>query len=215
MDRYNTMLVTAPAPNISRTYIFRSFGSGWSLQQRLVPWSAQEYTIVTSVNSSTNVTTTSTSIYQVKNPYKTTDKFLAYEAGTPLGRIEYDLKRTFGQPALWGGYIMHNAGPHGKHNCQTNAFIYKIIKTVVVLVLAGAVVAVAVCVIGGVQIRSQFRNNSCLLLWMSDHYLDGWDTAVLTVRAPDTTNDTFHPHCDQVSTELLEAETRIEHQWEY
>jgi hypothetical protein len=27
---------------------------------------------------------------------------------------------------------------------------------------------------------------------------DGWDTAVLTVRAPDLTNDTFHPHCDQV-----------------
>jgi hypothetical protein len=51
-----------------------------------------------------------------------------------------------------------------------------------------------------VQIRTQYRYGSCLLFTLSDHYLDGWDTAVLTVRAPDLTNDTFHPHCDQVST---------------
>ena len=47
-------------------------------------------------------------------------------------------------------------------------------------------------------IHSRFHNGSCLLLWMSDHFLDGWDSVVLTVRAPDTTQDTFHPHCDQV-----------------
>ena len=47
-------------------------------------------------------------------------------------------------------------------------------------------------------IKSRYRNDSCLLIWMSDHFLDGWDTAVLTVRAPDRTVDTFHPHCDQV-----------------
>lgn len=50
---------------------------------------------------------------------------------------------------------------------------------------------------GTTLIHSRYHNGSCLLLWMSDHFLDGWDTAVLTVRAPDTTNDTFHPHCDQ------------------
>lgn len=50
----------------------------------------------------------------------------------------------------------------------------------------------------GIDMRTPFRNDSCLQLWMSDHYKDGWDTAVLTVRAPDLTNDTFHPHCDQV-----------------
>ena len=49
-----------------------------------------------------------------------------------------------------------------------------------------------------VQIRTQYRNHSCMVIWMSDHYRDGWDTAVLTVRAPDGSNDTFHPHCDQV-----------------
>jgi hypothetical protein len=38
------------------------------------------------------------------------------------------------------------------------------------------------------------------VLWLSDHFLDGWDIAVLTVRAPDRTNDSFHPHCDQVIT---------------
>ncbi|RYY84684.1 hypothetical protein EON63_08715 [archaeon] len=48
------------------------------------------------------------------------------------------------------------------------------------------------------QMRTPYHNQSCLLLWMSDHFGDGWDTAVLTVRAPDLTNDTFHPHCDQV-----------------
>ena len=49
-----------------------------------------------------------------------------------------------------------------------------------------------------VQIRTEFQNESCLLIWLSDHFKDGWDRAVLTVRAPDLTNDTFHPHCDQV-----------------
>ena len=49
-----------------------------------------------------------------------------------------------------------------------------------------------------IQLRTKFNNESCLRIWMSDHFLDGWDTAVLTVRAPDLTNDTFHPHCDQV-----------------
>ena len=49
-----------------------------------------------------------------------------------------------------------------------------------------------------IQIRSKFQNNSCLQIWLSDHFLDGWDTAVLTIRAPDLSNDTFHPHCDQV-----------------
>jgi hypothetical protein len=51
---------------------------------------------------------------------------------------------------------------------------------------------------GTTLIHSRYHNGSCLLLWMSDHYVDGWDTAVLTIRAPDSTNDTFHPHCDQV-----------------
>lgn len=54
-----------------------------------------------------------------------------------------------------------------------------------------------------IQIRRRMRNDSCLLIWLSDHFLDGWDTAVLTVRAPDLTNDTFHPHCDQVDPFLV------------
>ena len=49
-------------------------------------------------------------------------------------------------------------------------------------------------------IYSQLTNQSCLVLWLSDHFGDGWDTATLTVRAPDVSNDTFHPHCDQVRT---------------
>ena len=47
-------------------------------------------------------------------------------------------------------------------------------------------------------IHSRFHNGTCLLLWMSDHFLDGWDSAVLTVRSPDKSEDKFHPHCDQV-----------------
>lgn len=46
-------------------------------------------------------------------------------------------------------------------------------------------------------IRSQFRQSSCLLIWMADHFRDGWDSAVLTVRSPDKTNDTFYPHCNE------------------
>eukprot|EP01033_Poteriospumella_lacustris_P005683 gene5683-4067_t len=54
-----------------------------------------------------------------------------------------------------------------------------------------------------VQIRTRLQNYSCLRIWMSDHFLDGWDTAVLTVVAPDQTNDTFAPHCDQVDPFLV------------
>ena len=49
-----------------------------------------------------------------------------------------------------------------------------------------------------VELLSQFHNGSCLLLWLSDHFGDGWDTLVLTVRAPDTSNDSFSPMCSQV-----------------
>jgi hypothetical protein len=48
-------------------------------------------------------------------------------------------------------------------------------------------------------IITQTRNDSCLRLYLSDQFLDGWDIAVLTVRAPDTTVDTFFPHCNQVT----------------
>lgn len=48
------------------------------------------------------------------------------------------------------------------------------------------------------DIYTNYHNGSCLLIWMTDHYGDGWDIGVLTVQAPDTTNNTFHPHCDQV-----------------
>merc|ERR1711907_351866 len=48
-----------------------------------------------------------------------------------------------------------------------------------------------------IDIYSQYNNRSCLLLWTSDHFGDGWDIAVLTVVAPDGSNDTFYPSCDQ------------------
>lgn len=49
-----------------------------------------------------------------------------------------------------------------------------------------------------IEMLSQLHNGSCLLLWMSDHFGEGWDSLVLTVRAPDVTNDSFSPKCDQV-----------------
>ncbi len=48
------------------------------------------------------------------------------------------------------------------------------------------------------EIYSQYRNDSCINIWMSDHFHDGWDTAVLSVIAPDLTNDTFQPLCNQI-----------------
>lgn len=54
-----------------------------------------------------------------------------------------------------------------------------------------------------VEVLSKYHNGSCMLLWMSDHFGDGWDSLVLTVRAPDTTNDSFSPRCDQVRTRTL------------
>ena len=48
------------------------------------------------------------------------------------------------------------------------------------------------------MLMTQFHETSCFRIYLSDQFLDGWDIAVLTVRAPDTTEDRFQPHCDQV-----------------
>ena len=49
-----------------------------------------------------------------------------------------------------------------------------------------------------IDIYSQYNESSCMLLWASDHFGDGWDIAVLTVVAPDGTNDTYYPSCNQI-----------------
>ena len=49
-----------------------------------------------------------------------------------------------------------------------------------------------------IDMYTQYYPDSCLLLWASDHFGDGWDKAVLTVVAPDGSNDTFHPSCNQI-----------------
>lgn len=119
----NNLFATVYGGNVSASYLFRSFGSGWSLQQRLLS-------------------------------YNTT-----FNATNSLGA-------NFTTPSFWGGTLLYSSG----NNTQL--------------------------------IYSRYHNTSCLLIWMSDHFGDGWDTAVLTVRAPDLSNDTFHPHCDQVSDEV-------------
>lgn len=163
LENQNTLLLSAWSANSSATYIYRSYaGRSWSLQQKIVAWTAQNYTYVTH-NDTTNVTTVETHRYQVEDPYTASDLFRPYNNTVPRDAIENELRASLVSPSMWGGYLMHGAGPHG-----------------------------------GVQIRSQYRNDSCLVLWMSDHFADGWDSAVLTVRAPDRTNDSFHPHCDQV-----------------
>jgi len=48
-------------------------------------------------------------------------------------------------------------------------------------------------------IYSIYNNDSCIRLQLSDHFNDGWGIGVLTVRAPDITNDTFQPVCGQAS----------------
>lgn len=48
-----------------------------------------------------------------------------------------------------------------------------------------------------IVLHTRFHNGSCLLLHLTDHRGDGWDTALLTMRAPDKTQDSFYPHCDQ------------------
>lgn len=148
MDPFSTLIGTVMGKNSSVSYIFKSFGSGWSLQQKLTAFNL------------TGVDLDDTSTYPDSIAQ------LDFPANFTAAEKRRELTTRFSNPALWGGHLIHNAGP-----------------------------------IGGVQIRSQYRNGSCLRLWLSDHFLDGWDTALLTVRAPDLSNDTFHPHCDQVRTE--------------
>ncbi len=116
----NTLIATSVVSDTRSQYVFKTFGNGWSLQQKL---------------------------------------------DADYAELSKDLQ--FGHPGLAGGFLTSGGAD------------------------------------GELQIRSKFRNDSCLLFWLSDHFLDGWDTAVLTLRAPDLTNDTFHPHCDQVDPFLV------------
>ena len=151
MDDRNTLISTVPGPNITSSYIFRSYGDGWSLQQKLTAFNWSDPALLDGSEPA---------IYK-PDP-----------SSAPTGQTQNSMRTQFSNPRLQGGNLLYSAGQQG-----------------------------------GVQIRSQFRNGSCLLLWMSDHFLDGWDTAVLTVRAPDLSNDTFHPHCDEVGISSCAFET--------
>lgn len=135
----NSLVASVAGPALTEnTYFFKTFGDGWSLQQKL-----------TSTNAFTEVNASWDSDYSGYNGSANGTESLAYS----LGELQ--------NPMLWGGHLIHKFKDSN-------------------------------------LIHSRVHNGSCLLIWMSDHFLDGWDSAVLTVRAPDTTNDTFHPHCDQV-----------------
>ena len=139
MFNTNNLVASVYGPNhVGYSYVFKSFGKGWSLQQAVKP-----------VNVFTEVT---------GGPSEDFTGFVG--SGTGPDAIAYE-NSTFEHPEMHGGMLFHKFR-------NTNL------------------------------IHSRFHNGSCLLIWMSDHYLDGWDTLVLTVRAPDQSNDTFHPHCDQV-----------------
>jgi hypothetical protein len=136
-DQRNTLVATAKGPNETVSYIFKTFGNGWSLQSQLKAYDPMTDNLLHNV---------------------TTDTY--YDPANPTVRLPPST--DFSNPTIWGGTLL-----------TTNE--------------------------NEIQIRTQYRPDSCLRIWMSDHFLDGWDTAVLTVRAPDDTNNTFHPHCDQVS----------------
>ncbi len=130
-DRKNTMFTTIRGPEITSTYIFKTFGNGWSLQSRILSYN------------------------------KSIDGTHYYDTERNQSVLRPPIT-NFTSPQVYGSTMISTAQNE-------------------------------------VQVRTQFHYGSCLIIWLSDHFLDGWDTAVLTVRAPDLTNDTFHPHCDQVS----------------
>jgi hypothetical protein len=134
----NLIATTNATMNTGNAYVFKTFGDGWSVQQKISPADAWDNTI-------------GGAAYE----------FNGYE-GDPGSseQAAYGQRGPITEPMLWGGHMLSNYN-------------------------------------GTALIHSRYHNGSCLLLWMSDHFTDGWDTAVLTVRAPDTTNNTFHPHCDQ------------------
>ena len=119
----NTLITTFMGPETAVSYVFKTFGNGWSQVQRLVPHASND-----SISARTNIS----------------------------------------NPGVWGGTIVYTVG-NGNNNEPRD-----------------------------IHMLSRFNNRSCLLIWMSDHFGEGWDSAVLTVRAPDVSNDTFYPHCDQV-----------------
>jgi hypothetical protein len=54
-----------------------------------------------------------------------------------------------------------------------------------------------------VLIYSRYRNDSCLLISLSDHFVDGWSDAFLTVIAPDFSDDSFQQACGEVNPFLV------------
>lgn len=155
----------------------------WSLQQRLFVTQAdygQEKIYYSKVD--TNRGDLTTTHYGPAASVSYTFKHYDLSDGTVRwsmqARLEVDEnpnavdKLVFEKQGVWGGYMLHKSQTTNPSASPTKSV--------------------------DVTMRTQLHDESCLLLWLSDHILDGWDNAVLTVRAPDFTNDTFYPGCNQI-----------------
>jgi len=156
----------------------------WSLQQRLFVNNETDYGVEKIYYSKvdTNRGDLLTSHYGPAASVSYTFKHYDLADGTVRwsmqARLEVDEntnpvdKLVFQKQGVWGGYMLHKSQ-------STNPTASPTKKVAVTM-------------------RTQLHSRSCLILWLSDHILDGWDNAVLTVRAPDFTNDTFYPDCNQI-----------------
>lgn len=156
----------------------------WSLQQRLFVNGNTDYgdekiydTEVSSNNGDlmANMYGPAASVSYMLKHYDLTDGTVRWSMQARLTVDENPNpadKLIFSSQNVWGGNMIHKSRKRDPTSSPT--------------------------AINEVSIRTQLHNGSCLILWLSDHMTDGWDTAVLSVRAPDSTNDTFYPGCNQV-----------------
>lgn len=173
----NTLITTFTGPNDSVAYIFKTFGNGWSQLQRLTPY-------VTPPTES-NATITAGPSYQSPPSFN--------PSTTPTSMPTLNISMMMmNNETMVPTSAPYQQKPHYEQNYSIprQQFIHP--------GYYGGMMMFSSPEKHEIQILSRYHNRSCLLLWMSDHFGDGWDSAVLTVRAPDTSNDTFYPHCDQV-----------------
>lgn len=177
--------VSPAKTNRESIYVFSTRGTTrWSLQQKLFAG-----------NDSTHEMSTSVDLYNDKR------NTIVATVGGPNISSAYVFK-IFGNQSFEAGWSLHSRLL--PYNETADGLMYDddamemrpgITNFSTPTIWGGAILFRAE---NEVQIRTRLHNQSCIKIWMSDHFLDGWDTAVLTVIAPDQSNDTFAPHCDQV-----------------
>jgi hypothetical protein len=148
-----------------QVYGISSDGSTWSLQQELLANVTVDYTDLSSTDKKINGTSLFTN----------QDTLIANLYGPGIG-YSYIFR-----PSLAGTWSLQQVISGLDVGAQV---FFPVVQGGMLLHGASG---------GKVVQHTRFQNGSCILIYLTDHFLDGWDTAILTVLAPYQTKDSFNP----------------------